>query len=833
MQRHYLAYVKTLSGKCTNLGIWIFQDLPSRDKNAGSQESESSSSKVGVGASATGTRSAADIGIHVGEKDIEDSIHSIRQEEENKGSKATLQHESLTAAPEENINTPHVPRITHRYSLTDIILKGWPSFQHSKDHETWWQTLGLAFQTLGVIYGDLGTSPLYVYPSINITNPSEQDYLGLLSIIIWTVTMVGIVKYVFLVLHADDHGEGGTFALYSLLCQHAQIGEHSGRRFSGLNSDLRLSHFSKHARMNSTTKQFLEKSKVARKFLLLIVMLGTCMLIGDGILTPSISVLSSIEGIELASSSISKSTVIVISIAILVAIFLTQRIGTAGVSFLFSPIMSVWLLTTALIGIFNIQHHYPGIFKACSPHYIIALFSKNGKQGWSMLGGTVLCVTGAEAMFADLGHFNKRSIQVAFSTFVYPSVILQYAGQSAYLIKHPDDHKNAFYKSLPKPVFWPMFVIATLAAIVASQGLISASFSTVRQSVSLHYFPRVKMVHTSQSTEGQIYSPEVNYILMLLCIAVTIGFQESSTIGNAFGVAVIFVMLITTVLMCLVMLIIWRTPIWLVTLFLVVFGLIEGVYMSAVVTKIPQGGWLPFAVSILLVIIMRSWKYGHDRRYEFEMKNLMSEEDLGALIATTGAKRVPGLCFFYSDMLLGVPPIVSHYVKNIRSLHQIIVLITIRYIPVKTVLPNERFLVGCLRFRGAYRCIAQYGYTDIIDTEGEEFTTSVVKTLKGYITAKMAYDAALPHELPHELEFSRESVQTFTSEDIEELEIAKVSGAIFVLGRTILRTTKDATWMGAIITSIYQFLVNNCRSVIDTWRIPYLNFLELGMRVDI
>ncbi|MCO5587762.1 hypothetical protein L7F22_041714 [Adiantum nelumboides] len=295
------------------------------------------------------------------------------------------------------------------------------------------------------------------------------------------------------------------------------------------------------------------------------------------------------------------------------------------------------------------------------------------------------------------------------------------------------------------------------------------------------------------------------------------------------GVAVIFVMLITTVLISLVMLIIWRTPILLVILFLTVFGLIEGVYMSAVVTKIPQGGWLPFAVSILLVIIMRSWKYGHDKRYQYEMKHLLSEEDLGALIADTGAKRVPGLCFFYSDMLHGVPPIVSHYVKNIRSLHQVIVLITIRYIPVTTVLPNERFLVGCLRFRGAYRCIAQYGYMDIIDTEGEEFKTSVVETLKSYIIAKTTYEA----ELPQELEFSRESVQRFTPEDILELENTKVSGAIFVLGRTILRTTKDATWMGIIVTSIYQFLVNNCRSVIDTWRIPYANFLELGMRVDI
>ncbi|KAH7442963.1 hypothetical protein KP509_02G010200 [Ceratopteris richardii] len=662
-----------------------------------------------------------------------------------------------------------------------------------------------------------------------IANPSEEDYLGILSIILWTVTLVGIIKYVLIVLHADDHGEGGTFALYSLLCQHLQINENTGNIISRLDSDLRLSHFSKNAHRDSKTKQILQNNKVARKLLLFIVVLSTCMLIGDGILTPSISVLSSVEGLQLASSDIRGSTTTGISIAILLALFLAQRFGTARVSFLFSPIMLLWLVTTALIGIFTIYQQYPGVLKAFSPHYIYVLFANNGRQAWSMLGGTVLCITGAEAMFADLGHFNKHSIQVAFCCFVYPSVILQYAGQTAHLINHPRDHGNAFYASVPEPVFWPMFVIATLASVVASQGLITASFSTVRQAMSLHYFPRVKMVHTSQLKEGQIYSPEVNYILMLLCIAVTVGFQKAANIGNAFGVAVVCVMLITTILMALVMLIVWNTPLLLVILFLLVFGLVEAFYLSAVIIKIPQGGWLPFAVSILLVIIMRSWKYGHDRRCDFEMTNLMNTEEFGGLLISTGAKRVPGVCFFYSETLDGVPPIVAHYVKNIRSLHEIIVLITIRYVPVKTVLPNERFLVGYMSFKGAYRCIAHYGYMDIIDTEGEEFIVSVMETLKEYISEKMISE----NEVPNELKGSRECPQKLTSEDIDELETAKNAGATFVLGRTILRTTKNAGWTETVLTSIYQFLLNNCISFVDTWRIPYSNFLELGMRVDI
>ncbi|KAI7994681.1 putative potassium transporter 17 [Camellia lanceoleosa] len=267
-------------------------------------------------------------------------------------------------------------------------------------------------------------------------------------------------------------------------------------------------------------------------------MLGMCMLIGDGILTPAISVLSAIDGIRAPFPSVSKTLVEVMSAVVLIVLFLLQKYGTSR------------------------------------------FFLRNGKEGWVLLGGTVLCITGSEALFADLGHFNRKSIQLAFLFTIYPSLVLTYAGQTAYLIKNPNDHDDGFYKFIPKTIYWPMFIVATLAAIVASQSLISATFSIIKQSVTLDYFPRVKVLHTSSKKEGEVYCPEINYILMILCVAVILIFGDGKDIGNAFGVVVSLVMLITTILLTLVMIMIWRTPPVLVALYFTIYFVMGGVYHS-------------------------------------------------------------------------------------------------------------------------------------------------------------------------------------------------------------------------------------------------------------
>nr|XP_010906450.1 potassium transporter 26 [Elaeis guineensis] len=670
---------------------------------------------------------------------------------------------------------------------------------------TWMQTLLLSYQSLGVVYGDIGTSPLYVFSSITLPNPEEKDVLGILSLIFWTLTMMGLIKYVLIVLHADDHGEGGTFALYSLLRQHIHFKDKMIMPSTRLDSDINLRYYSKGSGLQSKAQKFLERNSKAQIVITIIVLLGTCMVIGDGALTPAISVLSAVQGIQSRSSKITQDDVVILSVVILLILFLFQRFGTSKVSFSFSPIMLLWFGFTASIGVYNIIKFYPSVLKALSPHYIYYYFAKNHRKGWELLGAIALCITGAEAMFADLGHFNKNAIQLAFSTLVYPALILAYAGEAAFFIKNPDKISTTFYSSVPEPIFWPMFVVATLAAIVASQALISASFSIIRQSMALGCFPRVTMKHTSDKYEGQVYSPEVNYFLMIACILITVGFKGGEEIGNAFGVAVIWVMLITTFLMAVVMLVIWETNIFFISLFLMVFITIEGVYMTSLLHKVPQGGWVPFANSAFFLVITLSWTYGRSKKSKYEAVKKMDQVEFNQLIACS--TRVPGTCFFCTDLIHGIPPIVRHYVQHVGSLRKVMVFVTMRILPVRSVLPEERFLVAKLGSEGVYRCLVQYGYMDKHSMEGEEYIVSVVSALK-----EIAENA----------------------QESEMLDSALNSGAIFVLGRIILQTSlRSGWWRSFIINNLYRFLQKNFRSNVATLRIPPGKILQVGMVYEI
>ncbi|KAK4597010.1 hypothetical protein RGQ29_014861 [Quercus rubra] len=657
-----------------------------------------------------------------------------------------------------------------------------------------WSTLVLAYKTLGVVFGGLVTSPLYVYPSMPLKSPTKEDYLGIYSIMFWTLTLIGVVKYASIAIKADDQGEGGTFALYSLLCRHVNIGILSPKRVSS-NSSL------SHSTQEGTEKKsrigiFFESSIVARRVLLFVAILGMCMLIGDGILTPAISVLSAMDGLRAPFPSVSKSLVEALSAVVLVVLFLLQKFGTSRVSFLFSPIMAAWTLSTPLVGIYSIIHHYPSIFKAISPHYIFHFFRRNGKEGWLLLGGTVLCITGSEAMFADLGHFNQRSIQ------------------TAYLIKNPNDHDDGFYKFIPTAVYWPIFIIATSAAVVASQSLISATFSVIKQSVVLDYFPRVKVVHTSNSKEGEVYSPEVNYILMILCVAVILIFGDGKDIGNAFGVVVSLVMLITTILLTLVMIIIWKTPPVLVALYFFVFFVMEGVYVSAVCTKIYEGGWIPFAISFILAVIMFGWFYGRQRKLEYELTHKITLERLRVLLSNPGVQRVPGLCFFYTNIQDGLTPILGHYIKNMKSLHKVTIFTTLRYLLVSKVAPHERIIIKKLGLKGVYGCVIQYGYADSLNLEGDDFVSQVTNSLQMHLQGcsdGLTYD-------PVEIQ-----------EEIFDLEQAKQAGVVHVKGKTRFHVGKNCGWFDRIMLAFYEVMHNNCRSALPALGVPLQQRIEVGM----
>ncbi|XP_024370150.1 probable potassium transporter 11 [Physcomitrium patens] len=572
----------------------------------------------------------------------------------------------------------------------------------------------LAYQSLGVVYGDLGTSPLYVFKSTfaNVAVTEKQDIIGALSLIIYTLTIIPLIKYVFIVLRANDNGEGGSFALYSLLCRYCNISLLPNQH----PTDVELTtYLVDHANQKTYLQRKLEGSPSLQKVLLLIVLLGTCMVIGDGILTPSISVLSSVVGIRAASSSLDTTLVTVISLVILVILFSLQRYGTATVSVVFAPIFMSWFIVLALLGCYNIIKWDKSVFQAFSPHEIIRFFTRNGSVGWENLGGIVLCMTGTEALFADLGHFSFRSIQMAFTSLVYPCLILTYLGQAAYLVGHTENVNDPFYSSLPPPLYWPIFVLATVSAMIASQAIISATFSIVKQSVALGCFPRVKIVHTSNDIAGRVYIPEINWILMGLCLVITAGFRDTNEIGNAYGIAVVVVMIITTILMTLVMIIVWRKHVLLALLFFTVFMAIEVVYLSAVLFKITQGGWVPLAIAVVFGTIMYTWHYGTLKRYQYEMQHKVSVGWLLGLGPSLGLVRVPGIGLMYTDLAHGVPPLFSHFITNLPAIHSTVVFVCIKYLPVNTVPQEERFLIRRIgtRAHSMYRCAARYGYKDI------------------------------------------------------------------------------------------------------------------------
>ncbi|XP_007031417.2 PREDICTED: potassium transporter 8 [Theobroma cacao] len=614
--------------------------------------------------------------------------------------------------------------------------------------ESWKTVLTLAYQSLGVVYGDLSTSPLYVYKSafaedIQHSDTNEEIY-GVLSFVFWTLTLIPLVKYVFIVLRADDNGEGGTFALYSLLCRHARVCSLPNCQLA----DEELSEYKKDG-MVSNNKSFLgtslkttlEKHKILQRALLVLALIGTCMVIGDGVLTPAISVYSAVSGLELSMSKEQHRYVEVpAACAILIFLFALQHYGTNRVGFLFAPVVITWLLCISAIGVYNIVQWNPHVYQALSPYYMYKFLKKTQKGGWMSLGGILLCITGSEAMFADLGHFSQLSIKIAFTFVVYPSLILAYMGQAAYLSMHhinETDYRIGFYVSVPEKIRWPVLVIAILAAVVGSQAIITGTFSIIKQCSALGCFPRVKIIHTSSKIHGQIYIPEINWTLLLLCLAVTVGFRDTKRMGNASGLAVITVMLVTTCLMPLVIVLCWHKSVYLAILFIFFFGSIEALYFSASLIKFLEGAWVPIALAFIFLLIMYAWHYGTLKKYEFDVQNKVSINWLLALGPTLGIVRVPGIGLIHTELVSGIPAIFSHFVTNLPAFHQVLVFLCIKSVPVPHVSPMERFLVGRVgpkEYR-LYRCIARYGYRDI-HKDDLEFEKDLVCSIAEFIRSE-------------------------------------------------------------------------------------------------
>ncbi|KAB2085128.1 hypothetical protein ES319_A05G379800v1 [Gossypium barbadense] len=759
--------------------------------------------------------------------------------------------------------------------------------------ESWKTVLSLAYQSLGVVYGDLSTSPLYVYKSAFAEDiqhsDTNEEIFGVLSFVFWTLTLMPLLKYVFIVLKADDNGEGGTFALYSLLCRHARVCSLPNCQLA----DEELSEYKKDGMASNNNRSFwgsslkstLEKHKILQRLLLVLALIGTCMVIGDGVLTPAISVFSAVSGLELSMSKEQHRYVEVpAACAILIFLFALQHYGTHRVGFLFAPVVITWLLCISAIGVYNIFYWNPKVYQALSPFYMYKFLKKTQKGGWMSLGGILLCITGSEAMFADLGHFSQLSIKIAFTFVVYPSLILAYMGQAAYLSKHhilETDYRIGFYVSVPEKIRWPVLVIAIFAAVVGSQAIITGTFSIIKQCSALGCFPRVKIIHTSSKMHGQIYIPEINWTLMLLCLAVTVGFRDTKRMGNASGLAVITVMLVTTCLMSLVIVLCWQKSVFLAILFIFFFGSIEALYFSASLIKFLEGAWVPIALALIFSAIMYVWHYGTLKKYEFDVQNKVSINWLLALGPTLGIVRVRGIGLIHTELVSGIPAIFSHFVTNLPAFHQVVVFLCIKSVPVPHVNPKERFLVGRVgpkEYR-LYRCIARYGYRDvhkddlnfekdlicsiaefirserpecsipILDSENDERMTVIGTSSSNLEGIRMHEDGDVDsseiagtseRRVAKSLEKVRKRVRFIVpessqidngvKEELRELMEAREAGMAFILGHSYVRAKKGSSLIKKIVINLgYDFLRRNSRGPTYVLSIPHASTLEVGM----
>lgn len=536
------------------------------------------------------------------------------------------------------------------------------------------ETLLLAFATIGVVFGDIGTSPLYAFRECfsgrHSIDPTPDNILGVVSLIFWALVIVISIKYLLLVLRADNQGEGGVLALMELV---------------------------------------VPKQGRSRAAILVLGLFGAALLYGDGTITPAISVLGAIEGLKVATPALD-SYVIPIALSVLVPLFLLQKKGSGRVGLFFSPIMSVWFLVLAVSGAASVARH-ASVLEGLSPLYALRFVARFGGTGLFVLGAVFLVVTGGEALYADIGHFGKGPIRLSWFGFVLPCLLLNYLGQGALLLENRELAVNPFYHMVPRWSLYPMVALATLATIIASQAIISGAFSLTFQAINLGYLPRLRVRHTSERQSGQIYYPEINWLLFAATAAVILGFRTSSNLAAAYGVAVSTTMVITTILAFAAMRRRWG---WRITTAAIVAGtmlLVDLAFFSANILKVSSGGWYPLAVAAVLYFLMDTWRRGaHD--VELRMRELVQPlEEFIQNIDMRGATKVKGAAIYLSKESETTPPAFVQNVRINKIVHRRVIFLTVLFEDVPHVQAEERVRFERLS-RGYYRVTARYGFMD-------------------------------------------------------------------------------------------------------------------------
>ncbi len=612
----------------------------------------------------------------------------------------------------------------------------------------------LMLGAIGVVFGDIGTSPLYALKESFIgPHPLAVDRLhifGVLSLIFWSLMLIVTVKYVFVAMRAHNRGEGGSFALLALVSRHFGAG-----------------------RWNAA--------------LVILGVLAASMFYGDAMLTPAISVLSAVEGLTVVEASL-QPLVLPIAVVIMVALFLIQSRGTARVGALFGPIVLIYFATLATLGVVNIADH-PEILGIVNPYWAFEFFLYDTRLAFLAMGSVFLAVTGAETLYADMGHFGRKAVGLSWLTIAYPCLMLNYMGQGALLLGTPAAVENPFYLMAPEWARLPLVLIATAATIIASQAVISGAFSVTHQAIQLGFLPRLRTLHTSEKAAGQIYIPAINWSLLAMVLVLVLGFGESTRLASAYGISVIGTMLITTLMLAFLLFKVWRWNKWLATMTIGLFLLVDGTYFASNITKIPDGGWFPLVVAAILFTVLTTWSKG---------RRLMRERlDEGAIplpvfieSAAMSAHRVRNTAVFMSASPDGVPSALLHNLKHNQVLHERVLILTVQVADEPYVEAGRRVDVHDAG-RGFYRVILHYGFMEDVDVPRD--------------LAKLTRIGA-PFDL---------------------------MTASFFLGRQKLVASTRTPGMALWRERLFAWMSKSSESAMESFRIPTNRVVELGSQVQI
>jgi KUP system potassium uptake protein len=613
--------------------------------------------------------------------------------------------------------------------------------------------LPLTLGAIGVVYGDIGTSPIYTvresFLGTHGVPPTHENVLGVLSLVIYALVLVVSIKYIVLVMRADNQGEGGILSLTALVP-------------GGI-------------------------SRNGRPILIGLGIFGAALLYGDGMITPPITVLSAIEGLNVVTP-LFEPYVVPLTMAVLVGIFLIQRFGTHRVGGLFGPIMLLWFAVLSVMGVSWIVR-YPEVLLAIDPRHAVYFFQTHGIHGFPMLGTVFLAVTGGEALYADMGHFGKRPIRLAWFALVLPALLLNYFGQGALLLVHPGRIDQPFFQMAPSWALLPLVVLTTLAAIIASQAMISGAFSITRQAIQLGYSPRLDIAHTSSSEIGQVYVPQISWALMLATLAIVLGFRSSSSLAAAYGLAVTMTMLITGLMFFVVARERWKWPPWVVGTIATIFIAIDGAFLGANLLKVGQGGWLPLVIGAVIFTLMTTWKTGRRILFERLTQRAVPLDRFMSVVAEQPPVRVPGTSVFMTAQVQATPPALVHNLRHNKVLHEKVVVLTVLTTQVPHVPPAAQVEVRELG-AGVWNVLVTYGFMQNPD-------------------------------VPKALELAKTLGLQIDEEDIT-----------FFLGReTIL--VSDHPGMAKWRESLFVLMSRNSVRATAFFRLPPERVVELGVQVEI